>query len=200
MAGSVLYMPLICRVAAISSDKKLLFQRAFRYSLQWTSIRTWTCTLPLSIVIPHLNTVANTTISRWKRILKVMNIEHRVHGYILGEGTVLNMAGSLRYRWIKQLSYNSHFVQCMRTFYTVYLCNLQWLIRQYRVEKAVWKYCMLNIESMAIFWVQVQCCTWQDPCAIDGLKSSVSTCILCNVCAHIIKFPFLYYNGLFRRK
>ena len=45
--------------------------------------------------------VAYTTILRCKSSLKLFYIEHRVDGNILGAGTVLYMAGSLRYRRIK---------------------------------------------------------------------------------------------------
>ena len=38
--------------------------------------------------------------------MKLFNIKHIVHGYIWNAGTVLNMAGSLRYRLIKHPCYN----------------------------------------------------------------------------------------------
>ena len=55
-------------------------------------------------------------------MFKLLYIEQRVNGYILGAGTVLYMTGSLRYRGIEYLCVNAHSVQCKRTLYTVSQC------------------------------------------------------------------------------
>ena len=92
------------------------------------------------------------------------------------------MAGSLRYRRIKHFSFNAPSLQCKSTVYTVFLCTLQWLTRQYNVEKAASNSCILNIEYMATLWVHVQCRTWQDRLHIVGLTlvSYRASNILCN--------------------
>ena len=39
--------------------------------------------------------------------MKLFNIKHRVQGYRLDAETALNMAGSLRYRWMKHSCFNA---------------------------------------------------------------------------------------------
>ena len=39
--------------------------------------------------------------------MKLFNIKHRVQGYSLDAETALNMAGSLRYRWMKHSCFNA---------------------------------------------------------------------------------------------
>ena len=39
--------------------------------------------------------------------MKLFNIKHRVKGYRLDEETALNIAGSLRYRWMKKSCFNA---------------------------------------------------------------------------------------------
>ena len=60
---------------------------------------------------------------RWKSSLKLLYIEYSVHGYILGAGTVLYMAGSLRYRRMQHFCYNLHSVQFKRRLYRVSPCR-----------------------------------------------------------------------------
>ena len=51
-------------------------------------------------------------------------------------GTVLNKAGSLRYRWIKNPCFNANSLQCKRTLVALYQCIIYLLKIQYSVEKA----------------------------------------------------------------
>ena len=66
-------------------------------------------------------------IIRWKTGLKLFYIEHRVHGYFLGACKVLYIAGSLRYLRIKHPCFNAHSVQCKRTLYALFPCEIHWL-------------------------------------------------------------------------
>ena len=84
-----------------------------------------------------------------------MYIEYRVYGYILGAGTVLYLAGSLRYRRIKQLCFNAPSLQCKSTLYTVFRCILQLLTRQYNVEKSSFK--LLYIEYRVYGYIVGAC-------------------------------------------
>jgi len=59
-------------------------------------------------------------IIRWKTCLKLFYIEHTVYGYFLGAGTVLNIAGSLRYLRLKHPSFNAHSLQFKRTLYALF--------------------------------------------------------------------------------
>ena len=70
-------------------------------------------------------------------LLKSLKIlEHRMHGYIMVAGTVLYMAGSLRFNRIKHLCFNARSAQCKRRLYTISPCEIQWITLQYRVQKA----------------------------------------------------------------
>ena len=98
-----------------------------------------------------LNEVALTAISHQKSSLKLLHIEHRVHGYISDAGTVMNVFESLRYRMFNHLCFNGNSSQRKRTPYIVFPCRIKWLTLQYRVEKAALISCILNIEFMATF-------------------------------------------------
>ena len=103
-----------------------------------------------------------------KSSFKLLYIEYRVYGYILIAGRVLNLAGSLRYCRIKEL-FLMHLLcyvreHCIQFFDVYYSC----LHGNITLKKAASNSCILNIEYMATFWVQVQCCIWQDPCDIVG--------------------------------
>ena len=100
-------------------------------------------------------TVAYTTIWRWKSSFKLFYIEYRVYGYIVGAGTVLYLAGSLRYRRINQLCFNAPYLQCKSTLYTVFRCILQLLTRQYNVEKSSFK--LLYIEYRVYGYIVGAC-------------------------------------------
>ena len=63
-------------------------------------------------------------IIRIKTCLKLFSIEHRVNGYYLGEGTVLNIAGSLGYLRKKHPSFNAHSLQCKGTLYALFPCKI----------------------------------------------------------------------------
>ena len=65
---------------------------------------------------------------RWKTWLKLYYIEHRVHGYFLGAGTVLYIAGSLRYLRIKHPSFDAHFVHWKRILHALFPCKIHLLI------------------------------------------------------------------------
>jgi len=49
--------------------------------------------------------------------MKLLYFEHRAHGYIMVEGSVLYMEGSLRYRRTKYLCFNLRVVM-----WKIYLC------------------------------------------------------------------------------
>ena len=66
-------------------------------------------------------------IKRWKTCLKLFYIEHTVHGYFLGIGTELYIAGSLRYYWIKHPSFNAHSMQFKRTLYALFPSKINFL-------------------------------------------------------------------------
>ena len=63
--------------------------------------------------------------------MKLFHIEHRVHGYFLGAGTVLYIAGSLRYLRIKHPSINAHSLQFKRTLYALFLGKIH-LLKAYK--------------------------------------------------------------------
>ena len=76
-------------------------------------------------------------IIRWKTCLKLFYIEHTVYGYFLGAGTVLNIAGSLRYLRLKHPSFNAHSLQCKRTMYALFPCKIiRWktCLKHYYIE------------------------------------------------------------------
>ena len=103
-----------------------------------------------------------------------MYIEYRVYGYILGAGTVLYLAGSLRYPRIKQLFFNAPSLQCKSTLYTVFRCILQLLTRQYNVEKSSFK--LLYIEYRVYGYI-VGACTV--PYMAGSLTyRRINTCVL----------------------
>ena len=56
--------------------------------------------------------------------MKLFYVEHRVHGYFLGAGTVLYIAGSLRYLRIKHPSFNAHSLQSKTTLYAIFPCKI----------------------------------------------------------------------------
>ena len=141
--------------------------------------------------------MAYTTISRLKSSLKFLNIGHTVHCYIFGAGLMLYIAGSLRYRRVKEFCNNEHFVQCMCKLCTTSPCKLQWLKLQYPVQKAVWNSFILNIESLAIFWVHIRFWTWPDRCDIVKFNSFVRMHILCNKWELCIQFSHVNYRGLY---
>ena len=85
-------------------------------------------------------------IKRWKKCLKLFYIKHTVHGYFLGVGTVLYIAGSLDNLRIKHPSFNEHSQQCKRTLYAYFPSKInRW--------KIAWNSLTLNIECMASFWL-----------------------------------------------
>ena len=59
--------------------------------------------------------------------MKLFYIEHRVHGYFLGAGTVLYIAGSLRYHRKKRPSINAPSLHFIRTLYALFQCKIHLL-------------------------------------------------------------------------
>ena len=66
--------------------------------------------------------------------MKLFNIKHRVQGYRLDAETALNMAGSLRYRWMKHSCFNPHSFGRKRTLYALLAHKIHLLIIKYNVE------------------------------------------------------------------
>ena len=69
--------------------------------------------------------------------MKLFYIEHRVHGYYLGAGTVLYIAGTLGYLRIKHPSIKAHSLQFKRTLYALFPCKIHLLTAYKNVEKPV---------------------------------------------------------------
>ena len=57
-----------------------------------------------------------------------------MHGYIFGSVTVLYMAGSLRYRWIKHPCFNAHSLGRKRTLYALLAYKIHLLTINHNVE------------------------------------------------------------------
>ena len=100
------YSAVHSRIAGISSNKTPVFQRPFS-AMQTQTVRTF-----------------SMKIIRWKTCLKLFYIELRVYGYFLSAGTVLYIAGSLRYLLIKHPSFNAHSLQCKRKLYALFPCKI----------------------------------------------------------------------------
>ena len=66
--------------------------------------------------------------------MKLFNVKHRVQGYRLDAEPALNMAGSLRYRWIKHPCFNAHSLGRKRTLYALLAYKIHFLIITYNVE------------------------------------------------------------------
>merc|ERR1711946_38440 len=82
-------------IAAISLDKTTVIQRTI-CAMQ----ETFVCTL--YALFPCKKNWLTVQYHGEKTSLKLLYIEHIVYGYILVASRVLYMAGSLRYRWIRQ--------------------------------------------------------------------------------------------------
>ena len=88
--------------------------------------------------------------NRLKPSMKLFYIEHRVHGYFLGAGTVLYIAGSLRYLRIKQPSINAHSLQFKRTLYALFPCKIKFSTA-YK-KRFTYSYSALHSRIAAIAW------------------------------------------------